>query len=199
MSTSLLSDLNISADLRSWLVTKTLGGFSHKSFFQYYDKQLWMPIKNVLETIKERTNNSIDELELLSCCYTGELFRVQHYNERARAHVFPLGCYQSWCTEEGLDALSRIGGRVLLIRSHATSDDYAIDTIKLMAYLEPEIWGRLFSGTHELSRYVPECEVVMPIKKTNVDNMYVVEATRLTEWKSFGEPIKQEKWFRNNW
>ena len=27
-------------DLKSWLTTKTLGGTSHKSFFQYYDKKL---------------------------------------------------------------------------------------------------------------------------------------------------------------
>lgn len=186
-------------DLKSWLTTKTLCGYSHKSSFHYYDKQLWLPLKKSIESINKSTNKSIEELELLSCCYTGELFRIQNYNERKHAHIFPLGCYQSWCMEEGLDALSKSGGRVILIQGRAYPEDYAIKTMELMLYLKPEICRLLFSGKHELSRYMKECEIVMPIKEPNIENVYVIESKHLTEWRNFAEPIPQEKWFRNYW
>ena len=194
-----LFNADIRNHLRSWLTTKTLGGFSRKSSFQYYDKHLWMPIQNILKSIACNADKSSEELELLSCCYSGELFRVHNYNKCARAHVFPLEHYQSWCAEDGLEALSGLGGQVLLIRGHASPEDYAIKTIELMLFLEPEIFGPLLSGRHELCRYVPECEIAMPIRKSNVDDLYVVDAAHLTEWRNFGTPIKQEKWFRNNW
>ena len=199
MSYIYIFNSDISKNLNDWLTTKTLGGFSRKSSFQYYDKHLWKPIQNALKSITEHTEKSIEELELLSCCYSGELFRVHNYNKRVLAHVFPLGCYQSWCTEDGLEALSGLGGQVLLIRGHASPEDFAIKTLELMLYLKPEIFKPLFSGHHELCRYVPESEVSMPIKKSNVDGMYVVEADRLAEWRTFAKPIEQEKWFRNNW
>ena len=194
-----LFNTNAMEDLRNWLTTKTLCGHSHKSSFLYYDKQLWLPLKRTIESINKRANKSIEELELLSCCYTGELFRIQNYNENKRAHIFPLGRYQSWCTEDGLDVLSKTGGCVLLIRGHASPEDCAIKTMELMFYLKPEISGLLFSGKHELSRYIKEHEVVMPIKKPNIDSVYIVESKHLAEWRSFAEPLKQEKWFRNNW
>ncbi len=190
---------DISEILNNWLTTKTLGGFSQKSSFQYYDKHLWKPIRNTLKSIAEHTDKSIEELELLSCCYSGELFRVHNYNKRARAHIFPLECYQSWCTEDGLEALSGLGGQVLLIRGHASLEDFAIKTLDLMLYLKPEIFELLLSGHHELCRYVSEHEVSMPIRKSNVDGVYVVEASHLTEWRNFSKPVEQEKWFRNNW
>jgi hypothetical protein len=195
----IFNPLLLSHELRNWLATKTLGGVARKGTFQYYDKHLWLPVRNHIESILEHSSRTPDDLELLSCCYTGELFRVQNYNERARSYVYPLGCYQSWATENGLTALSSIGGQVLVIHGYARPEDYAIRTIDLMVYMQPEIWGPLFSGTHELSRYCREHEVAMPITKKSIVGMYVVEAKDLANWRNCGIPLAQEKWFRNNW
>ena len=194
-----LIDSSIRDKLRSWLTTKTLGGVPKKDSFKYYDKHLWIPIRNTLKSIVDSGDKSIEERELLSCCYSGELFRIHTYNKRLRAHVYPLECYQSWCTEGGLEAFSRRGGQVLLIRGHANPEDYAIKTIELMFYLEPDIFWPVFSGHHELCRYVPEYEVAMPIRKENIDELYVVDSAHLTEWRNYGTPVMREKWFRNNW
>lgn len=186
-------------DLRSWLTTKTLGGTSHKSFFQYYDKKLWLPIRKMLEHAASSKMPSISEAELLSCHYSGELFRVQRYYKRKHGQVYPLGCYQSWSREAGLQALSNIGGEILLIRGHASPLDYAISTSELLLNVNPEIWSQVFCGRHELSRYKNECEVVMPINTDNIDAILVVESIHLCEWRTCGIPLPKEKWFRNNW
>ena len=70
-----------------------------------------------------------------------------------------------------MEAFSRRGGQVVLIRGHANPEDYAIKTIELMLYLEPDIFWPVFSGHHELCRYVPEYEVAMPIRKENIDEL----------------------------
>ena len=185
--------------LRDWLATKTLCCVARKSTFQYYDKHLWLPIRERINSVLKSVDRTPDDLELLSCCYTGELFRVQYYNERAKAHVYPLGCYQSWSTEHGLEALSSIGGRILLIRGHSHPEDYAIRTIDLLVCLQPEIREPLFTGMHELSRYCCEHEVVMPITRESIDEIYIVEAEHLTNWKEYATPLASEKWFRNSW
>ena len=186
-------------DLKSWLTTKTLGGTSHKSFFQYYDKKLWLPIRKMLENAASSKTPSISEAELLSCRYSGELFRIQRYYKRKHGQVYPLGCYQSWSREAGLQALSNIGGEILLIRAHASPLDYAISTSELLLNINPEVWSLVFCGRHELSRYKNECEVVMPISTDNIDELLVVESAHLCEWRTYGTPLPKEKWFRNNW
>lgn len=186
-------------ELSDWLATKTLGGATKKSTFQYYDKHLWLPLRKQLDFIMNKNQRSLSDLEMLSCCYTGELFRVHRYFERAKSHIYPLGCYQSWCTEAGLDALSSLGGQVLLLRGHANPEDYAIRTIDLLLHLQPEIRKPLFSGTHALSRYCREHEVVMPITKDNIDGIFIMEAAHLSNWRNCGKPLSPEKWFRNNW
>lgn len=186
-------------ELRSWLTTKTLGGTTHKSFFQYYDQSLWLPIQKILKNIASHKIPSISEVEFLSCHYTGELFRVQSFYKRRRGHVYPLGCYQSWAREPGLQALSKMGGEVLLIRGHASSSDYAISTSELLLNVNPEIWFQAFSGKNELSRYKNECEVVMPINTDNIDEILIMDSAQLCEWRTCGTPLPKEKWFRNNW
>ena len=186
-------------DLKSWLTTKTLGGTSHKSFFQYYDKKLWLPIRKMLENAALGNPPSTFDEDLLSCRYTGELFRVQRYNKRKHGQVFPLGCYQSWSREAGLQALSNLGGEVLLIRGHASPSDYAISTAELLLNVNPKVWSLFFCGQHELSRYKNECEVVMPIRVDNIDEMLVVESKHLCDWHTYGTALPQSKWFRNGW
>ena len=185
-------------ELHSWLTTKTLGGHSHKSTFQYYDKSLWLPVKELLVSAYENENRSLPEAELLSCCYTGEFFRIHRFYKNKHSHVYPLGCYQSWSRESGLEALSKIGGEVILIRGHATISDYAISTSELLLNMQPDIWFLFFSDQHKLSRYKNEHEVVMPIRVTNVDEILVVEAAHLCDWRACGIPLPKEKWFRNN-
>lgn len=186
-------------ELRGWLTTKTLGGTSHKSFFQYYDKRLWLPIRKMLENAASNETPSISEAELLSCHYSGELFRVQRYYKRKHGHIYPLGYYQSWSREAGLQALSNIGGEVLLIHGHASPLDYAISTSELLLNVNPDVWSQVFCGRHELSRYKNECEVVMPIRVGSIDEILVVESAHLCEWRTYGIPLSKEMWFRNNW
>lgn len=186
-------------EFHNWLTTKTLGGHSYKSTFQYYDKHLWLPIKELLVRAYENDNRSLPEAELLSCCYTGELFRVHRFYKKKHRHVYPLSCYQSWSRESGLEALSKMGGEVLLIRGHATISDYAISTSELLLNMQPDIGSLFFSGQHELSRYKNENEVVMPIRVENIDEVLVVDSVHLCEWSTYGTPLPREKWFRNNW
>lgn len=67
-------------EIFSWLTGKTLGGIARKGYFQYFDKELWLPIKEFIISVREKENKTKLDYEFLSCCYTGEVYRIQTYN-----------------------------------------------------------------------------------------------------------------------
>ena len=188
-------------EIFSWLTGKTLGGVAKKGYFQYFDKELWLPIKELIISVREKKNKSKLDYEFLSCCYTGELYRIQTYNPRKKGFVYPMGYYQSWAGKEGLEEISRMGGSLLLLCGHATEKDVAIDTFRLLCFMFKYFDINIPDICHEpsqLCRYEKECEIVMPIHKESIDNLVVIDAKNIIKWRTDGNSLPKDKWYRKD-
>lgn len=184
-----------------WLTTQTLGGYSKKSKFQYYDKKLWIPLQEMFREVGKVEYKSLLDEEFLKCCYMGNVYRIQTYNERLKGYICPLGCYQSWTTEDGFEAISRIGGNVLLICGHVNENTIAINTFELLCFIIRCFKPMLpYDRYHpkNLEMYEPEFEIVMPIKESLIDKVIIVDSKKIEAWKTVGIEIPYNKWFRKD-
>ena len=75
--------------INSWLTTKTLGGYSTKSNFQYYNKVLWLPLRNLYLAVKAKESTTAVDEEFLACIYTGKVFRIHNYSDTKKGDVKP--------------------------------------------------------------------------------------------------------------
>lgn len=186
----------------SWLASKTLGEGARKSYYQYYDKELWLPIKEIIISIMDKKDKSKIDNELLNCCHIGEVYRIHRYSNRKNGYICPLGYYQSWTLEKGIEKLSKIGGKVLLLCGHATEEDFAINTFDLLCFMFGNFQVTIPDIFHEpkqLLAYEDEYEIVMPIKQESIDNVVIVDAREIVNWRECGVELQKEKWFRNSY
>lgn len=110
-----------------------------------------------------------------------------------------MGYYQSWVREEGLEEVSRMEGSLLLLCGHATEKDVAMDTFRLLCFMFKYFDINIPDIYHEpsqLCRYEKECEIVMPIYKGAIDNLLVVDAKDIIKWRTDGNSLPKDKWYR---
>lgn len=182
-----------------WLASKTLGEDARKSYYQYYDKELWLPIKEIIISIRDKKDKTKIDNELLECCYIGEVYRIHRYNDCKKGHIYPWGCYQSWAQEEGLEKLTKMGGTVLLLCGHATEEDFAINTFDLLCFMFRNFKVAIPDRFHEAKQlliYEDEFEIAMPIKQESLDKVMIVDSREISNWRECGVELTQEKWFR---
>ena len=184
-----------------WLASKTLGEEARKSYYQYYDKELWLPIREIIISIRDKKDKTKIDIELLECCYIGEVYRIHRYNDCRKGHIYTWGCYQSWAQEEGLEKLSKMGGTALLLCGHAIEDDFALNTFDLLCFMFRNFKVSVPNGFHEpkqLLVYEEEFEIVMPIKQDVLDKVVIVDSRELTNWRECGTELPREKWLRRS-
>ena len=182
-----------------WLTTKTLGGYSTKSNFQYYNKVLWLPLRDLYLAVKAKERKTTVDEEFLACIYTGKVFRIHNYSESKKGYIKPYGLYQSWASHSGLDELSRYGGMWLLICGELTEADIGFDTFALLTFMARY---QLIAFTEErqhpkyLIRYEDEHEVAAPLTESVITDVRCVESANLTAWEDHSETIPKELWFK---
>ena len=182
-----------------WLTSKTLGEGAKKSYYQYYDKELWLPIKDIIISIRDKKDKSKIDNELLECCHIGEVYRIHRYNDCKKGHIYPWGCYQSWALEGGLEKFTKLGGTVLLLCGHAAEEDFAINTFDLLCFMFRNFQIVIPDRFHEpkqLLTYEDELEIVMSIKQESLDNVVIVDSREIINWRECGVELPKEKWFR---
>ncbi len=131
----------------------------------------------------------------------GNVYRIQTYNERLKGYICPMGYYQSWTTEDGFKAISKIGGKVLLICGHVNKNVIAINTFELLCFIIRHFKLVLPDSRYHpqnLKMYEHEFEIVMPIKESLIDKVIVVDSKKVEDWKTIGIEIPYNKWFRKD-
>ena len=171
---------NLYEDLYLWLTVKTPGSRSTISRFNYYDKNVWLPIKNKIIELDKKKKLTKLELQFLKCRYTGNAYRAIDYSSRVKGHVCPTEKYQSCSkTIKGIKAL-KLTGKNILIELDATKELVAIDVFELLCFmLENKLVRQKERLQHELRtllKYEEEEEVAIPMYKYAIKNISVVDA-----------------------
>ena len=192
---SFLADLY--KDIHFWLSGITPGEYTCISRYKKYDKDVWNIIKNKIIELENKKELTTYEKDFLKCKYTGNAYRVINYNPRKHGYVYAFGCYQS-CSKT-LSEVKNVGvyGEKILIELIAKHDAYAIDMFELLCFMvKNEIIRFEDVITHNLStleRYECEGEVIVPLDKSNIKNVKVVNFEQGIE-----KELEPSKWYRNN-
>lgn len=188
---------NLYEDLYLWLTFKTPGSDSTISRFKYYDKNVWLPIKNKIIELEQNRNLNKLEMEFLKCRYTGKAYRAMYYNSRERGYVCPIERYQSCSkTIEGIKAL-KLTGENILIELDVTKELVAIDVFELLCFMVENKLVRYTDKLENLLRYQEEEEVAIPMYEQAIKKISVVDFSDNNNILENSKIIEKDKWFRN--
>ena len=184
------------AEIYDWITTHTPGKHRGISVFEYYNKQVWDKIRNKFVELESKKSLSKIEQEFLKCRYVGIAYRVMEYCPRKKGYIYTNCLYQSCC--KNLDAVKKINvlGDRILIKLKTTKQIYAIDIFELLIFmLKHQLINKqdiLQRRLEQLLMYEEEKEIVVPILKNSIINVFIVNS----EFKVLKE-INSEQWFRD--
>ena len=177
--------------LYNWVAGRTPGERYIKSIYKYNDKQIWIPVKNLLLLIQDKQIKTQKDFDFLKCRYKGEfVYRIQRYNPRKRTgHIINDGFYHSWSQFDGVGCVP-IHGDVMVIKQKVDRSYVAIDVVELIQFLE-----KYYPGcTNGLSLYFSECEVEVPIYKNLVVDIKILDAKNVDSMEN-APSLNSTIWF----
>lgn len=183
-------------DLYDWLSGVTPGEHNSLRFYNYYEKKVWIHIKNKICELEQKKNKTKIDKDFLKCKYIGIAFRVLNNYSKRRGQLYPINKYQSCSLSiESVKNVS-ISGNVTLVTIDASPELCAIDIFELLIFMKKYNLIReedlTLKNINNLLRYEDEGEVVVPITKDNIINMQFVNFK-----DNKFEDISKDKWFRN--
>ncbi|MBO5869296.1 MAG: hypothetical protein J6Q89_00950 [Clostridia bacterium] len=181
-----------------WLATISFGEKYNKSVFKRYTDELWFPIKQMLQAIRYKQDQTALDQQFLNCQYIGEIYRVHNLSSKKRlGNVDVHDYYQSWSRADGLEHLP-IHGEKLLIIANADEAAFAIDTFKLLCFIlrnfDRYIPNERYNPRY-LCRYEEEGEIVMPMCSRLIKDMRIISYKDIVSFTS-AEQVPKENWFR---
>lgn len=205
--------------MHSWLSNITKGERPLKSRYNYYDKNLWKPLKDIITYIKSKEQKSkLDEV-FLECCYVGKIYRVLNYNPRKKAYIYASGNYQSWSKLEGIQEVIGKGYSCesiqhLIVCGNVKEDDFAVDIFEVISFIFTFFPNEVYEysekrsfeeGLEEnkfkpenLERYIKEYEIVASIREDIIEDVVIVRGKFVNNDEIAGESVPRTKWFRKS-
>lgn len=185
-------------DLYDWIACHTPGSRCYRSALKQYQRNVWNPVIQLINQLKNKENLSHEEIEFLILVrYTGPIFRIQNYNPRNKGYVYETEFYQSWSYDlNGVTNVPNINGEVLLIIAET---DMGINLFGLLEYLLKYNLIAIknkFKDIRDLLKYESENEVVYSIQTKNIKTVVAVSREHLNEWEKYKKDIPKEKWIR---
>ena len=174
---------------------------SNFSILKYYDKNVWLPIKNkIIELDKKKKLNKL-ELDFIKCRYTGKAYRAIDYSPRAKGYVYPIERYQSCSrTINGIKAL-KLTGENILIELDVTKELVAIDVFELLCFMvENKLVSQKDNMQYRLKNlltYEEEEEVAIPMYEFAIKKIRLVDFSDKNCILEDSKLIEKDKWFRN--
>lgn len=168
-----------------WLTTKSFGGYTTKSQFKNFHKNLWKPILKSIDELSIKSDLTNIEKEFLdSVIYRGTIFRILNYNPRAQKYIYLMDECQSWSKSvKGLSKIPGMHGDKLLIIGKTTS---GIDVFELLCFLIKHKYIQDPGGFNSFRRLLPytlEEEVVYKVAKNEIEKVIVVNSKNLSNYE----------------